>query len=73
MLDGNRQYESSDVNGQTTFEVGTTQGSINLGSLSIKRRLQTEIAALREVVCKSVQEADLKGSPLEKAGTLDEY
>ncbi len=39
--------------------MGTTQGSINLGSLSIKRRLQTEIVRLREVVCKGVQEVDL--------------
>nr|ADM94960.1 hypothetical protein [uncultured Atribacterota bacterium] len=62
MLNGNGQYESSEVNGQTAFEVGTTQGSINLGSLSIKRRLQTEMNRLREVVCKSVQEADLYSS-----------
>ena len=59
MLNGNGQYESSEVNGQTAHEVGTTQGSSNLGSLSIKRRLQTEISPLPEVVGKSVQEAYL--------------
>jgi len=59
MLNGNGRYESSEVNDQTALEVETTQWSINLGSLSIKRRLQAEIIPLREVVCKSVQEADL--------------
>ena len=41
------------------FEVGMTWGSSNLGSLSIKRRLQTEINPLPEVVGKNVQEAYL--------------
>ena len=59
MLNGNGRHESSEVNGQTALEVGTTQWSINLGSLSIKRRLQAEINPLPEVVGKIVQEADL--------------
>jgi len=42
-----------------SLKVGTTQWSIDPGSLSIKRRLPTEKHALREVVCKIVQEAYL--------------
>ena len=59
ILDGNGQYKSSEVNGQTAYEVGTIQWPINPGSLNIKLRLQTEITSLPEIVGKGNQEADL--------------
>ena len=50
MRHGNEAHASSEVNGQTAKEVGTTQGPIKLGSLSIKQRLQLRNFFLCEVV-----------------------